>query len=116
MILEIDGAAREVSSYSAGHRSLVPCDVGAELVDRVAELRRCLGLPSRDRRTAPVLLSFVDDDRGVSKALGHSFSAGRICSEVGSNGRGKIDGFRSLRRHEDHCRENTTKSQERTIK
>jgi hypothetical protein len=63
-----------------------------------------------------VLLSFVDDDRAVSKALGYGFGAGRIRGEVRRNGCGQIDGFHRLRRHEDHCRENTTKSQERTIK
>ena len=108
MILEIDGAAREVSRHSTGHRGLVPWDVRAEPLDRVAGFRGRIGLPSRNRRTAPVLLSFVDHDRAVGKALGHGFSAGRVCGEVGSNGRGKIDGFHSLRRHEDHCRENTT--------
>jgi hypothetical protein len=116
MVLELDGAAREVSRDSAGHRGLVARDVDAEPLDRVAELRRRLGLPSRDRRTAPVLLSFVDDDRAVSKALGHGLGAGRIRDEVGRNGCGQIEGFRRLRRHDNHCRETTTKSQERTIK
>jgi len=86
VILEIDGAAREVSRHPAGHRSLVPCDMGAEPLDRVAERRGRLGLPSRDRRTAPVLLSFVDHDRAVSKALGHGFSADRIRSELNTKG------------------------------
>jgi hypothetical protein len=116
MILELDGAAGEVSHDSPDHRGLVPRDVDAEPLDRVAELRGRLDLPSRDRRRAPVLLSFVDDDRAVSKALGDGLGADRIRGEVGRNGCGQIDGFRRLFRHEDHCRENTTKSQERTIK
>ena len=116
MILELDGAAREVSRDSASHRGLIPRDVDAEPLDGVAELRRRLGLPSRDRRTTPVLPSFVDDDRVVSKALGYGLGTGRIRDEVGRNGCGQIEGFRRLRRHEGHCRENTTKSQERTIK
>jgi hypothetical protein len=61
-------------------------------------------------------VSFVDDDRTVSKALGYGLGAGRIRGEVRRNGCGQIDGFHHLRRHADHCRENTTKSQERTIK
>ena len=92
MVLELDWAAREVSRDSASHCGLVPRDIDAEPLDRVAELRGRLGLPSRDGRTAPVLLSFVDDDRAVSEALGHGLSAGRVRSEVGRNGRGQIDG------------------------
>src|ERR1700722_1795864 len=100
MILKLDGAAREVSRDSAGHRGLVSGDVDAEPLDRVAELRGRLDLPSRDRRTAPVLLSLVDDDRAVGKALGYGPGAGRIRGEVGRNGCGQIDGFRRLRPHD----------------
>jgi len=92
VVSKLDGAAGEVSGDSTGHRDLVPGDAAAEPLDRVAEIRRRLSLPSRDGRTTSVLLSFVDDDGAVIEDCATALASVVSAAKYAATGGGKSMG------------------------